>query len=214
MKLTIVNLLMTVALLAASGARAQYTEYTNSLEFSNAISSSNYTQSFSGLPPQGTSFGNTNFNGNGFTINAGSVSGLYAETYDLQPSIRFLTVAGAAADQLVFTFSPNVFAVGGWFLSAEDTVNPGSFTATIVSGTGINATTIFTNNTTTYADSFRGWVFDTNIISLTLSTAPSYSGFPTAADSMTVAVPEPSTYALLGLAAAGLAGYVIRRRRA
>jgi len=33
------------------------------------------------------------------------------------------------------------------------------------------------------------------------------------AANITLAVPEPSTYALLALAAAGMAGYVVRRRR-
>jgi hypothetical protein len=200
-----------VAVLLAVQAQlgAQFTTYSNSTAFFNAISSSNYTQSFSNIPSG--PFGNTNFAGNGFTINASASSGLYGTTLD-SSTIRFLSVGGAAADELVFTFSPNVYAVGGWFLSATEAVAPGSFTATVVSSG--NTTNIFTNNTTTYANSFLGWVFDTNLVSLTLSTDPGNAGFPTAADSITVAVPEPSTYALLGLAAAGLAGYVIRRRRA
>jgi hypothetical protein len=213
MKVTLHFLLIAVAcFFAASGARAQFTTYTNSTNFFNAISASNYTQSFSSIPVGG--FSNTNFQGNGFTINASGVSGLYGETYNVAPpTIRFLSTGGAPADELIFTFSSNVYAVGGWFLSAESTVNPGSFTATIVSGTGINVTNIFTNNTTTYENSFRGWVFETNIISLTLSTDPDNAGFPSAGDGITVAVPEPSTYALLGLAAAGLAGYALRRQR-
>ncbi len=199
-----------VAFASLVSSQAQFTTYSNSTAFLNAISSSNYTQSFSNIPTG--AFANTNFAGNGFTINASSSAGLYGETYNIDPTIRFLSVAGAAADELVFSFSTNVYAVGGWFLSAESFVAPGSFTATIVSSG--NITNIFTNNTTTYANSFLGWIFNTNIISLTLSTDPSNVGFPTAADSITVAVPEPSTYALLGLAAAGLAGYVIRRRHA
>lgn len=208
-KLSIV--LVTLLVAAATQAQAQFATFSNSTNFFNAISSSNYTQSFSNIPTAGSTFPNTNFTGNGFTINASSAGGLYAETYSVDPTIRFLSVGGAAADELVFSFSTNVYAVGGWFLSAENIVRPGSFTATIVSGG--NITNVFTNDTTTYANSFLGWIFDTNIISLTLSTDPNNAGFPTAADSITVAVPEPSTYALLGLAAAGLAVYAIRRRR-
>jgi hypothetical protein len=50
----------------------------------------------------------------------------------------------------------------------------------------------------------------TAIRSVTLTAGGDYAS---AAD-VTLAVPEPSTYAMLGLAAVGLAGYVIRRRRA
>ncbi|MEX1045269.1 MAG: PEP-CTERM sorting domain-containing protein [Chthoniobacterales bacterium] len=196
--------------MTSPAAAASFTSYSNSTDFFNAISSSNYTETFSAITNGG--FANTNFSSNGFTINASSVSGLYGETLaGSSPSIRLLSSGGAASTELLFTFTTNVFAVGGYFLSAEAVAKPGSFTATVVAAG--NITNVFTNNTTTFDNSYLGWIFDTNIISLTLSTDPENAGFASAAE-MTVAVPEPSTYALLGLAAAGLAGYLLRRRRA
>jgi hypothetical protein len=155
------------------------------------------------------SFANTGFSDNGYTMTASSTSGLYGETFNQDPAIRFLSVGGAAADELVMTFSANVYAVGGWFLSAEAGINPGSFVATVVDSDGnIDS---FSNPTTNYANSFLGWIYDNPIASLTLSTDPQNLGFPTAADQIIVAVPEPSACALLGLAVACCA---VRRRRA
>jgi hypothetical protein len=207
------NFLLSIsaALALSASSHGAFTLFTDFTSYSNAISLYNPgTISFSNIPSG--PFGNTSFTNNGYVMNASSSNQLYGETYVVDPTIRMLSVGGAAADELVLTFSTNVYAVGGWFMSAENDVRPGSFTATIVDGAGV--TNVFTNNTTTYANSFLGWIFDTNVASMTLSTDPGNAGFPTAADSITLAVPEPSTYALLGLAAAGLAGYVIRRRRA
>jgi hypothetical protein len=207
------NFLLSIsaAIALSASSHGAFTLFTDFTSYSNAISLYNPgTISFSNIPSG--PFGNTSFTNNGYVMNASSSSQLYGETYVVDPTIRMLSVGGAAADELVLTFSTNVYAVGGWFMSAENDVRPGSFTATIVDGAGV--TNVFTNNTTTYANSFLGWIFDTNVASMTLSTDPGNAGFPTAADSITLAVPEPSTYALLGLAAAGLAGYVIRRRRA
>ncbi len=211
MKTTAKLLPIVIAAIALSSPApaASFNSYSNSTDFFNAISSSNYTETFSTIPSG--NFANTSFSSNGFTMNASSVSGLWGDTLaGSAPAIRLLSVGGAAADELLFTFSPNVFAVGGYFLSAEDTVRPGPFTATVVAAG--NITNVFTNDTTTFANSYMGWIFDTNILSLTLSTDTENLGFPSAAE-MTVAVPEPSTYALLGLAAVGLTGYMLRRRR-
>jgi len=211
MKTTRKHLLSLFAAIAMSAtSQGAFTLYTDYNSFTSAISLYNPgTISFSNIP-SGT-FPNASYTNNGYVMNASSSGGLYGETYSVDPTIRFLSVGGAAADDLIMTFSTNVYAVGGWFLSAESNVNPGSFTATVVDAAG--GTNVFTNNTTTYANSFLGWIYDTNITSLTLSTDPQNLGFPTAADQITLAVPEPSTYALLALSAAGLAGYVIRRRR-
>lgn len=216
---TLTKMLLSTAAAVAmmSSAKAAFTLYTDYNSFTSAISLLNPgTISFSNIPTGPFAIPNS-FTNNGYVMNASSSGGLYGETYSVDPTIRFLSVGGATADELVMTFSTNVYAVGGWFMAAESNLKASSFTATIVAG---GVTNVFTNNTTTnnspavnYDNTFRGWIYDTNIVSMTLSTDPQNLGFPTAANSITLAVPEPSTYALLAIGAAGLAGYVIRRRR-
>jgi hypothetical protein len=117
---------------------------------------------------------------------------------------------------LVFTnFSLNVSAIGGNFFATDF---DGNFTNTPINVSILlsDSSTFSTNFTPTGSASFLGVTFSTNvsISSLVISNLNSPPQFPTANNLTIGVVPEPSTYALLGLAAAGFAGYVIRRRRA
>jgi hypothetical protein len=117
---------------------------------------------------------------------------------------------------LVFTnFSLNVSAIGGNFFATDD---QGFYTNTPINVSILlsDSSTFSTNYTPTGSASFLGVTFSTNvsISALVISNLNSPPQFPTANNLTIGVVPEPSTYALLGLAAAGFAGYVIRRRRA
>jgi hypothetical protein len=186
--------------------------YTNEAAFFNALASSNYTETFNSAPLGGTGFsGPTNFVGNGFTITANNTvpaNGLYK---DQTGGTNVFSLGGAqGTGGLIFNFSPNTYAVGGFFYVGDPAVQSATLDLllTLSNAAPINLST----NVSSFDNAYFGWTFDNNqIISMTVSSS-SVAGWASASE-LTVAVPEPSTYALLGLTAAGLAGYVIRRRR-
>jgi hypothetical protein len=207
--------LLTVALAAAcllawpNQARS-FTPYTDSVAFSNAITSSNYTQTFDGLSPLSSPSSPTNFSGNGFAYSAQTGAGNFYVLNTASPDLWLSTF-----DVTSITFSnlsPTIFAIGGNFFATgfntAYTNTPISVTITLS-----DASSFTTNYTPADPNSFFGVTALTNIATLTISNAPGAAEFMTV-NNLTVAVPEPSTYALLALATVGLAGYVIRRRRA
>jgi len=200
----------TFAALSTASALADAT-YTNESDFFNALASSNYTETF-GSAPAGSFSGPTNFVGNGFTITANNTipaDGLYKDQIG---GTNVFSLGGAqGTGGLVFNFSPNTYAVGGFFFVGDPAVQNATvnFALALSNAAPINLST----NVSSFANAFFGWSFDTNqILSLTISST-SGAGWASASE-LTVAVSEPSTYALLALSAAGLAGYVVRRRRA
>jgi|LakMenEpi03Aug12_release.lakeMendotaPanAssembly.Ray.scaffolds.fasta_scaffold272605_1 hypothetical protein len=212
---------VTIACSGAMHAAAQTNSYTNRSAFLSAISPSNFTETFNGLPGANLVTTPTNFSGNGFSFRATTQPGSV-----VPPNQLYGLTNGGGVDRwitlfypefgLVFTnFSLNVSAIGGNFFATD---TQGFFTNTPINvRILLSDSSIFsTNYSPTGFDSFLGVTFRTNvsISALVISNLSNPPQFPTANDLTVGVVPEPSTYALLGLAAAGFAGYVIRRRRA
>jgi len=210
------------ALAASLDAEAQTNTYTSSSAFFAAISSSNYTETFNSLSTNGVPIaGNvnlntnsTNFSGGGFGFTAqSSGSTLYGLTNG-GASDRWLTL-NFPQFNLVFTnFSLNVSAVGGNFFATDDN---GFYTNTPIGVTILlsDSSTWSTNYTPSGSADFLGVTFNNGLTvsALVISNRNSPEQFATANNFTVGVIPEPSTYALLVLSAAGLAGYVIRRRR-
>jgi hypothetical protein len=199
-----------IALTLLANARAQVTSFTNRVDFLSALTASNYTENFNSAS-SGVFSGPVNFSGNGFNITANNSiqgNGLYK---DLIGSTNVLSLGGpVAAGALTFNFSVNTYAVGGYFFLGDPGFQTGDVTIalTLSNAPPINLTT----NVSSFSNAYFGWTTGNNqILSMTVSSTNT-AGWASASE-MTVGVPEPSTYALLGMAAAGLAGYVLRRRR-
>lgn len=199
-------------------AEAQPNAYTNSSAFFGAISSSNYTETFNSVPAPGFVATPTNFSGNGFsftttTPNGGVGNQLYGLTNG-GGGDRWLTLFYPDYGLVFTNFSLNVSAIGGNFFATDD---QGFFTNTPINVQILlsDSTSFSTNYTPSSSASFLGVTFSTNvsISALVVSNLNIPPQFPTANNLTIGVVPEPSTYALLSLAAAGFAGYVIRRRR-
>lgn len=218
--LAIFCLLFVVA--SATGRAANFSFYTNQSEFLTAVTGKpSFNENYASISPWGTRLDTNNFNFTngssfGFTANIPGVAPVFSFWGDTFGAVRALSTGDPVTDVFVFTnFSLNTFAFGGYFF-------PSDGAGGVVSGGSVTLTTLFSDLTTTNLttnrgsanlnDWFFGWVTEepgTPIQSVTLTAGDDYAS----AASVTLAVPEPSTYALLGLAAAGLAGYLVRRRR-
>jgi hypothetical protein len=189
-----------LALLSAS-AFATTTVYTDSASFLSQIAPGGYTESFNGLDnSHSASFSNGTF---AYTLSSpGDIyfSGTYVSN-------------SLPSEPLTITFtSGNVKAVGANFFITDfgDNFFSTAMTVTLDDGT----TRTFTPGSESAG--YRGFVSDSFITSLTISAAP--ESFYSSLDNLTVgttvavpAVPEPGTWALMGLGLAGIA-FAARRK--
>ncbi len=197
------------AFLAALTGRPQYTETfgpplpgggirldTNNLAFSDGTFS--FTANIPGDP---------------------AIKSFWSDTFGPVPALS----VGDPSDVFVFTnISPNTAAFGGYFFPTfydfdTDQVlidGGGNMTISLLFGDATSdGVTNVARGTTNISDWFFGWVTDepgTTIQSVTMTAGINNSS----ASDVTLAVPEPSTYALLGLAGTLIAAHLIRRRRA
>lgn len=195
--LSIHRLLPTVVLsLMSTATMAATITYTSFSAFQALLVPGSYTETFDGLPNPPA--GPVSFSGGGFAYAASAPNDIYlaggflgASQIDEALTLNFL--------------SGNVHAVGADFFATDINDDPISTLVTITLSDG----TVEAFTPTSFANTYRGFVSDLAITSLRIS-GPGQSLYA-GLDNLTVGtVPEPVSWALVGLA---LAGIVATRRR-
>lgn len=200
-----------LALLALTTlSQAATTIYTTQASFLAALFAVSSIETFDSLPAAGVSMAPIAFTPAGFSFSASPTGIPVLFNYLQGGGDRWLS-SNRDGDAITFSFTGgSPYAVGGFFFATNPSgiANGGSITATTNDGS-----TQATGASTPL--SFIGFISDTPITSLVIAaTNVQASGaqldFPTA-NNVTLAIPEPSSLGLIGVAAAGL---LTRRRRA
>jgi hypothetical protein len=203
-KLTFTKIFSAAALLcAAAAAQADITVYTSQADFLAAVSAPG-VDTFDDLTvdPYGDTLNRT---AGTYSYNAFAADGLWgaggAGDYWLSTN--------RGADPIVFSgFSGGVSAFGGNFF-ASDVL--GQYTLGNLQLTAADGSVLSYDLNGATTATFLGFVSSTPLSSVTLNTDGATGVWPTA-NNVVLAVPEPSTYAML-LAGLGFVGLMSRRRR-
>ncbi len=184
-----------LAVLSAT-ANASTITYNSSAAFLARVLPGFYTETFTGLavPPAGP----LGFSGGAFSYSVSAPQDLFSAGAFLETS--------QINEALTITFNGgNVRAVGGNFFAVDLNDDFQSMAVTVSLGDG----TVETFTAASMANSYRGFTSDFAINSLVIS-GPGASRYA-AIDNLTVGtVPEPTSWALVGLA---LSGLIVARRR-
>jgi len=207
MNRNLIKSLLAIAITAAfaSTASAAVMEYTNETDFLNALGGSFYRNDFDDITAPLAS--SETFSGNGieYSISANSSNLWLLDNKGIDGS-HAITITNPN-DSITISIEGGVYAIGGYFWSIDGNDNFASSSVTINLSTGDS----YTFTPSTLQESFYGFISDDGMISsLSLS---GYSGRAPTLDNVTVSlsVPEPSTWALVSLSLVGGLFFVARK---